>query len=142
MILDFFYTILVTTAAPHLKFSTRISPSIISTQQSFLSTKKNCVLAVLRYGLGWKQPRLVILANLISCLGPKICLNELIFHAQIEEKNSRTLFDNKKINLIKYIGRKLSIKTFGPTMSSILRPIIFILYFLQFYWIKLISFIK
>ena len=29
------FTILVTIAAPHLKFSTRVSPSIILTQQSF-----------------------------------------------------------------------------------------------------------
>ena len=28
-----FFTILVTKAAPHVKFSTRVSPSIISTQQ-------------------------------------------------------------------------------------------------------------
>ena len=133
-----FFTILVTMAAPHLKFSTRVSPSIISTQQSFWSNK-NFALGVLRYGLGWKQPRLVILATYISRLGTKLCPNELIFHSQIEEKNSSTLFYKKKINLIKYKGRKLSFKIFAPTMSSILRPRIFILDFFQFYLIKFIK---
>ena len=46
---------------PHLKFSAHVSPLIILTQQSF--DKKNCALGVLRYGLGQKQPRLVILAT-------------------------------------------------------------------------------
>ena len=57
-----FFTISVTIAARHLKFSTRISPSIILTKQQFWSEKK-CVLGVLRYGLGQKQTRLVILAT-------------------------------------------------------------------------------
>ena len=135
-----FFTILVTTAAKHLKFSTRISPSIILTKQSFVS-KKKCALGVLKYGLGWKPPKLVILATLISQLGLKICPNGLIFQAQIKQKTLSNLF-KKKINLIKYIGIKLSFKIFAPTMTSILRPIIFILDFLQFFWLKLISFIK
>ena len=58
--------------------------------------KKNCGLGVLRYGLGPKQPRLVILCTYISGLGTKICSNELIFHAHIEEKiNKKILFLKK-----------------------------------------------
>ena len=57
--------------------------------------KKNCALGVLRYSLRWKQPRLDILATSISRFGTKISPNELIFHAQIEEKYSSTLFYKK-----------------------------------------------
>ena len=55
----------------------------------------------------------------------------------------KALFDLlKKINLIKYNKRKFSFNFFAPTLSSILGPKIFILDFLQFYLIKVISFIK
>ena len=45
-------------------------------------------------------------------MGTKICSNELIFHAQIEEKIPIPLVKTK-INLIKYNGRKLSFKIIG-----------------------------
>ena len=48
---------------------------LIQPSNYFDIKKKNCALGVLRYGLGWKQPRLVILATYISCLGTKICPN-------------------------------------------------------------------
>ena len=48
--------------------------------------KKNCAFAILRYGLGPKQPILVILSIYISRLGNKICPNELILHAHTKKK--------------------------------------------------------
>ena len=47
-----FFTTLVTMAAPHLKFSTCVSPSIILTQQSFWSSK-NCALGI--KGMVWDK---------------------------------------------------------------------------------------
>ena len=44
--------------------------------------------------------------------------------------------------MIKYIGRKFSYSILAPSMSSSFSPRIFILDFLRFYMIKLISFIK
>ena len=34
--------------------------------------RKNCALGILRFGLGPKKPRLVILGTLVSCLGTNI----------------------------------------------------------------------
>ena len=66
-------------------FNPRLSLNYFSPAIIFID-KKNCALGVSRYGLGWKQPRLLILGTLISRLGPKICPNEFIFHAEIEKK--------------------------------------------------------
>ena len=56
-------------------------------------------MGVLRYGLGQKQPRLVILATQISHLSTKIRPNNPIFHAQIEEKILKHPCFIKKNNL-------------------------------------------
>ena len=97
---------------------------------------------ILRVWLGMKATKIGYFGHLNFFFGTKICLNELIFHPQTEEKIFRHLVLYKQKKLIKYIGRKLSFKIFAPKMSSTLRPRIFILDFLQIYLIKFISFIK
>ena len=63
--------------------------------------KRNCALGVLSYSFGPKQPRLVILRILISRLGTKICLYELIFHAHIKENNTSIICFMEQIKMIK-----------------------------------------
>ena len=59
---------------------------------------------VLKYGLGRKQPRLMILGTQISGYGTQICPNYLIFHTHREENNIDQICFIKEINLIKQNG--------------------------------------
>ena len=52
---------------------------------------KKCAFRILRYGLGPKQARLVILGTYISRSGTKICPSMLIFHIRIEKKFTTTI---------------------------------------------------
>ena len=77
--------------------------------------QKTYALGVLRYGLGSKQPRFVIFGIQISRFGIKMCPNELIFHAHIEEnfihKNAQsTLKKNQNYCWVKIFKGEMGIE--------------------------------
>ena len=58
VVLQVFFTILVTMNAPHLKFSTHVSPLINLTQQSFWSTTKKSRFGHFKERFGTKAAKI------------------------------------------------------------------------------------
>ena len=103
----------------------------------------------LNFGYFWPfKKRLKIFLSFLSFKKLDLSYNFFLFFFKsklsylLSQNLQQLFFFFKKMNLIKYNGRKLSFKMFAPSMSSILRPRTLILDFLQFYLIKLISFKK
>ena len=141
----FFFTILVT------KIWSPWSPRISNFQHAsllWLYQPNNLLInKKMRFGrfkvwFGTKASGIRNFGNLNFTIGHWNMSSSAHISSTGKAKNIQEPVFHKTINLTNYYGRKLSFKIFAPTMSSIWRPRIYILDFLQFYLIKLISFIK